>query len=175
MRYSSASFTGHRPDKIQGWKLLATTIEKAIRERLRQAIIKAAEEGVECFNSGAAPGVDLWAADEVLRLRKEGSLNPTTHLRLLLPYPTFSASFTPSEQALYNSIVERMEEGDEVVEVCAHYHPGCYNMRNDRLAEECDLMIAYYQGATGGTRYTLRKAQSLGRKVTNLFQAELFD
>ena len=174
MHHRRVSFTGHRPDKISGWKVWPATIEKSVRGALREAIVEASTEGAEVFNSGAAPGVDLWAADEILTLRAEGTISPTTKLRFLLPYPRFADSFDTSERALYNSVVERMAEGDEVVAVSEHYHPGCYNLRNDRLADECDLMIAYYEGSVGGTRYTLGRARKQGCTIRNIFGRELF-
>ena len=174
MHHRRVSFTGHRPDKISGWKVWPATIEKSVRGALREAIVEASTEGAEVFNSGAAPGVDLWAADEILTLRADGRLAPTTQLRLLLPYPRFADSFDTSERELYNSVVERMAEGDEVVAVSEHYHPGCYNLRNDRLADECDLMIAYYEGSVGGTRYTLGRARKQGCTIRNIFGRELF-
>lgn len=174
MSCSRVSFTGHRPDKISGWKVWPATIEKSVRAALRRAIVEASGEGAEVFNSGAAPGVDLWAADEILLLRAEGTISPTTRLRFLLPYPRFADSFDATDRALYDSIVARMEECDEVVAVSEHYHPGCYNLRNDRLADECDLLIAYYEGATGGTRYTLHRARKQGCTVRNLVGRELF-
>lgn len=173
--YKSVSFTGHRPNKIKGWKTLPTTIEGGLRTLLREVIIKASQRGTEVFNSGAAPGIDLWAADEVLRLREVAIINPATRLNLYLPYLQFAESFLPAERQLFDSIVARMKDGDKVISLSDHYHHGCYNQRNDRLAEDCDLMIAYYEGSTGGTRYTIRRARSLGREVINLCQAELFD
>lgn len=168
------SFTGHRPDKIAGWAAAPTATECSIRGALRGAIVAAVAEGAEVFNSGAAPGIDLWAADEVLRLRAEGTILSSTRLILWLPYSDFSGSFGAEDRALYDSIVERLGEGDEVVSLADHYHHGCYNVRNDRMATECDLMVAYYEGTAGGTRYTLRSARKQGCQIINLFEGELF-
>lgn len=166
------SFTGHRPDKIAGWKESKGVVEVAIRKALAEAIEGLVAEGADTFLSGMAPGVDLWAADEVLRLRGEGRIGANVRLVLALPYPNFERSFRAEWRGLYADIVAR---ADEVVCVSAGYHYGCYTRRNDFLADNADVVVAYYEGSEGGTRYTLRRAERGGKRVLNLCQRELFD
>lgn len=165
------SFTGHRPDKITGWAHSPEVVERTIREAVAREIVRQCECGAEEFVSGMAPGFDLWAADEVDRLRKEGVISPATRLTLAIPYPHFERSFEVAHHPLYNHIVE---VADEVVYVSQHYHKGCYAMRNDFLVERADTLIAYYEGIEGGTRYTLRKGQRKGCRCINLHQGDLF-
>lgn len=165
------SFTGHRPDKISGWGLSAGAVEVAIRKSVAEEIESLVAEGATTFVSGMAPGFDLWAADEVLRLRAEGRIAATVRLRLAVPYPGFERSFAAEYRPLYESVVAA---ADEVVYVCPGYHHGCYARRNDFLVECAEVVVAYYEGTEGGTRYTLRKAEKLGRRVVNLHQRELF-
>lgn len=167
------SFTGHRPDKIAGWSLAQGAVEVSLRKLLAQEIRRLAnEEGAEEFVSGMAPGIDLWAADEVLRLRSEGAIGSHVRLVLAIPYPAFERSFAATWRPLYNSI---LAAADEVIYVCHGYHHGCYQQRNDLLAERADTLLAYYEGTEGGTRYTIRRAEKLGKRVINLLQRELFD
>ena len=165
------SFTGHRPDKITGWAHSPEVVERTIREAVAREIVRQCECGAKEFVSGMAPGFDLWAADEVDRLRKEGVISPATRLTLAIPYPHFERSFEVAHHPLYNHIVEVAEE---VVYVSQHYHKGCYAMRNDFLVERADTLIAYYEGIEGGTRYTLRKGQRKGCRCINLHQGDLF-
>ena len=167
------SFTGHRPDKITGWKEAKGEVEIAIRKALSGEIVRLVrEEGADTFLSGMAPGVDLWAADEVLRLRGEGQIGADVLLVLAVPYPNFERSFRAEWRELYGDVLER---ADEVVYVSAGYHYGCYTRRNDYLVEMADVVLAYYEGSEGGTRYTIRKAEKGGKRVVNLLQRELFD
>lgn len=165
------SFTGHRPDKIAGWAHAPEVVERTIREAVAREIVRQSEEGAVEFVSGMAPGFDLWAADEVDRLRREGAISPATKLTLAIPYPRFERSFEECYHPLYHHIVE---VADEVVFVSEHYHRGCFAMRNDHLVERADTLIAYYEGTEGGTRYTLRKGQRKGCKCINLHQGDLF-
>lgn len=167
------SFTGHRPDKIAGWSEAQGAVEVALRRALAREILRLVEEeGAEEFVSGMAPGVDLWAADEVLRLRGEGVIPSHVRLLLAIPYPAFERSFGAQWRTLYESIVAG---ADEVVYVSHGYHHGCYQKRNDYLAERADVLLAYYEGSEGGTRYTIRRAEKLGKRVINLLQRNFFD
>ena len=81
MRLHRCCFTGHRPEKleetpeeVQGW--LETQIDQAIAD------------GYTTFISGCAMGADIWAAQIVLRKKKE---HPELHLIAATPWPGFSA------------------------------------------------------------------------------------
>lgn len=166
------SFTGHRPDKISGWGEASGAIEVAIRRSTSEEIVRLVkEEGATTFMSGMAPGFDLWAADEVLRLRAEGKINGDIRLLLAVPYPHFERSFSAEYRPLYQSI---MAEADEIIYVSQGYHRGCYTRRNDFLAQNADLVLAYYEGSEGGTRYTCRKAEKGGKRVINIYNRKLF-
>lgn len=166
------SFTGHRPDKISAWRGAPERTELAIRKRTAEAILELAREGATTFMSGMAPGFDLWAADEVLRLRAEGQIGAEVRLVLAVPYPSFERSFGVEYRPLYEYIMAR---ADEVVYVSPGYHHGCYQRRNAFLADGADVVLAYYEGTEGGTRQTMRMAAKQGRRVINLHQGELFD
>lgn len=58
-------FTGHRPEK-----LLRT--QEEIQQELEICIRQAIQDGFPIFITGMAQGVDLWAAEIVLALRREG-------------------------------------------------------------------------------------------------------
>lgn len=167
------SFTGHRPDKIADWSHSPEEVERHIRAALASRIERlAVEHSATTFLCGMAPGVDLWAADELLRLRSEGRVGESVRLVLAIPYPDFARSFSRSYRPLYDSVLER---ADEVVYVCQGYHYGCYSMRNDYLVDNSDLLLAYYEGSEGGTRYTIRRATKQGKRVINIHQSDLFD
>ena len=57
-------FTGHRPKKCKG-------TEADFRKQLNDEIRKAINDGFSFFITGMAPGVDTWAAEEVLKIKAE--------------------------------------------------------------------------------------------------------
>ena len=64
-RMHRVCFTGHRPEKL---KQSESVIVKALETAIKEAI----SDGKNVFISGMARGVDIWAAEIVLRLRNEG-------------------------------------------------------------------------------------------------------
>ena len=61
----ACSFTGHRPERLE------MSPDKVI-SWLEEQISKAVEDGYTDFISGMQRGVDIWAAEIVLRLKREG-------------------------------------------------------------------------------------------------------
>ena len=74
-------FTWHRPEKLH-------KPEEQIKEYLDAAILQTVDDGFVIFISGMARGVDIWAAEIVLRLRES---NPEIHLVAASPYRGFES------------------------------------------------------------------------------------
>lgn len=70
LRKHRCCFTGHRPEKM-------CLPERRIKTALDLKIHAAIEDGYQTFISGMARGVDLWAAETVLRFRDEGGADPS--------------------------------------------------------------------------------------------------
>ncbi|MDY3978980.1 MAG: SLOG family protein [Tidjanibacter sp.] len=166
-----AAFTGHRPPKISGYNNSPESVETAVRRVLRNEIVREAAEGVDTFLCGMAPGVDLWAADELLLLRSSGDLPQSTILVAVIPFAGFQNDFSPLDRQLFERVAAR---ADRTEILSTEYARNCYNRRNDYLVDNADRIIAYYEGIAGGTRYTIRRARRRGRQVVNLFGGELF-
>jgi hypothetical protein len=64
LRRYRACFTGHRPHKLHQPE---SVVIAALEEKIREAI----DDGFVTFISGMAWGVDIWAAEIVLRLKTE--------------------------------------------------------------------------------------------------------
>ena len=64
MKDKTCCFTGHRPEKLK-------RNETQVKEALERAIEAAVSRGFTHFISGMARGVDLWAAQLVLELKKQ--------------------------------------------------------------------------------------------------------
>ena len=74
-RMHRCCFTGHRPEKLQAPEGVVTA---ALEKEIRQVIA----DGFNVFITGMARGVDIWAAEIVLRLRDAGE---AADLRLPVP------------------------------------------------------------------------------------------
>lgn len=73
-------FTGHRPEKPS---IPESKVKAALQKEIRLAIA----DGINVFITGMASGVDIWAAEIVLELRKKEELP----LKLIAasPHPGF--------------------------------------------------------------------------------------
>lgn len=87
-RMHRVCFTGHRPEKL---KQSESVIVKALETAIKEAIA----DGKNVFISGMARGVDIWAAEIVLRLRKEGA---NVKLICASPYEGFERGWSAEWQ-----------------------------------------------------------------------------
>ena len=108
------------------------------------------------FITGMARGVDIWAGEIVLQLRKQ---NPNLHLIAASPYEGFESRWSTDWQRRYNSI---LEQADLVRFVCKGYSKACFQIRNEWMVDRSARVIAVYNGEPGGTRNTIEYALKLG-------------
>lgn len=110
--------------------------------------------------SGMAQGVDLWAAELVLTLRKK---NPALNLHCILPCEGQERKWPVQTQRRYRSI---LEQADSVTYASREYYDGCLIDRNHRLVEAAGLLLAVFNGARrSGTGATVNYARKLGREI----------
>lgn len=145
-RVHRCCFTGHRPEKLNTSPM---AVCKALEKEIRQAIA----DGLTVFISGMARGVDIWAAEIVLRLRSEGEL-----IRLICasPFESFERSWSVEWQKRYKAI---MDAADLVRFICPTYSRACFQIRNEWMVDHSARVIAVYNGELGGTRNTVEYAK----------------
>ena len=146
LRKHRCCFTGHRPEKLH-------KPEEQIKKDLEAAILQAVDDGFVTFISGMARGVDIWAAEIVLRLRES---NPAIHLVAASPYRGFESRWSADWQSRYNAI---LQQANLVRFVCPGYRPDCFQRRNEWMVDRSSRVIAVYNGEPGGTRNTIEYAQ----------------
>lgn len=141
-RIHRACFTGHRPEKLQ-------QTEKEICKGLEQEIRKAIDSGIYVFITGMARGVDIWAAEIVLRLRNEGQ-----NVKLICagPYEGFERGWSHDWQQRYNAV---LRSADLVRFICRGYSRACFQIRNEWMVDHSALVIAVFNGQPSGTKNTI--------------------
>lgn len=152
-RKKRVCFTGHRPEKI-------TIPEHTIKDKLKEQIIKAINEGYCVFISGMARGVDLWAAEVVLQLRSNGY---TIKLICALPYEGFEKNWNDEWQIRYRKVIS---EADFIKCVSPCYSQNCFQTRNEWMVNHSTKIIAVYNGKHGGTQNTLIYAYKKGLNIS---------
>lgn len=151
-RSHTAAFTGHRTYRGEAAEALAALLGDLHAEGYRR------------FLCGMALGFDMAAAEAVLALR---AAHPEVRLVCVVPFAGQDRRFPAVEQERYRRI---LEAADETVVLRDDYRPDCYARRNDCLTDGASVVVAWYDGSSGGTHYTVRRARRLGLRVLNLWQ-----
>lgn len=142
-------FTGHRPEKLQAPE---SVVVAALEKEIRQAIA----DGFSVFISGMARGVDIWAAEIVLRLRDAGE---AIRLICACPYRGFVRGWTQNWQDRYMAI---LSAADLVRNICPGYSRSCFQRRNEWMVDRAARVIAVWNGQPSGTKNTIDYAQQMG-------------
>ena len=155
-RRHRACFSGHRPEKL-------TMNEVTLCAVLSDAIDRSINECFTTFISGMARGVDIVAAEIVLKKKKEGNSN----LRLIcaLPHPDFEKRWSDEWQKRYHHV---LLNADLVKTVSREFSIQSYQMRNEWMVKHSARVLAFFNGAKGGTRNTIQYAESQGIEVQQL-------
>lgn len=146
MRLHRCCFTGHRPQKLR-------RTEKEIKADLESAIQQAITDGYTTFITGMAYGVDIWAGQIVVRLRKR---NPALHLIAAVPFRGFEDRWSSDWKRAYQ---ELLGQADSVKYICPGYNAGAYQRRNEWMVDHSNRVIAVFNGEPSGTKNTIDYAE----------------
>lgn len=158
----SAAFTGYRPQKLpfgNDW-----THPDAIRLK---ANIKAEYErliglGFRQFLTGGAMGCDLTAAEVVLELKEEYSRRFRIMHVLCMPCLDYNAKWGDQDKER----LEKIKTKSLSYYVSERpYFNGCMQIRNKHMVDTSRVLLAVYDGQSGGTRNTLEYAKGKNRKI----------
>lgn len=154
----SISFTGHRPDKLP---FFGEDDDLCIdlKARLYNQIKALAERGALEFYSGMALGVDTWAAEAVLEVKKEF---PQISLNAVIPCPEQADRWSAEDKARYQKLLTQCSKK---FTISPHYAKGCMMKRNKALVQFCDLLIAVFDGHSGGTMQTVNLARAVRKDI----------
>lgn len=145
------AFTGHRPDKLGGYKLPNPTYIKVCQ----QIEAKLIELKPDKIISGMALGVDQWAAFIAHKLK--------IPFIAAVPFDKQEIKWPESSQQTYHKLIKL---SDETVIVS----PGTYSVakmqiRNEWMTNHCDKLIAVWDGSKGGTGNCVEYAQSIKKEI----------
>lgn len=144
-------FTGPRAFP---WKEESSQHRDVLRQ-LDAAILQAIELGATHFLCGNAIGVDTWAAELVIRQKKQ---HPTLFLEIALPFAGHN------ERVIACRIVCQAADWVHVVGN-AKCHRAAFYQRDRYLVDHSDLLIAVGSPVFGGTARTVQMARAKGIPV----------
>ena len=145
-------FTGHRPAKLPWGNDESDPRCLLLRKKLCHAVQSAYDEGFRHFICGMAQGCDFYFAEEVLALKE---IYSDITLEAAIPCPSQADSWSTADRRRYRSILDRCDYETMVQD---HYSQGCMQRRNRYMVDHSSLVIAVYDGQSGGTRRTLEYA-----------------
>ena len=145
-------FTGHRPEKI-------VESEEEVKVMLEKEIKEAAEEGFNVFISGMSRGVDIWAAETVLKMKEK---NTDIKLVAACPFPEFDSRWVNADRI---RLKNALDKADFVICISKAYSKDVYQKRNEWMVDHCTRVIAVYSGENSGTKNTVKYALKNNIKV----------
>lgn len=164
----SCAFTGHRPQNLPfGFREndeRCTALKAALRKQIISLIVN---ENVTHFISGMALGIDMYAAEIVLDLKK---VYPDITLECAIPCKSQPDRWGEAMRRRYYNIIARC---DKETILQAEYTPDCMDKRNRYMADHADFMIAVWDGKPSGTGKTVRYARNSGKAIIRIDPAAL--
>ena len=146
------ALTGHREQRLNLPSDVALDDWKNIRQWIRQQII---DNKADTVLSGMAGGSDLAIAYEVVQMKKEGY---PIKLTCVFPCKNYNVS-----NQYYKYITNN---ADNIVEIHDEWFKGCDNDRDQYMVDNCDILLAIFDGnKNGGVYSTIRKAEKKNKKI----------
>ena len=153
-------FTGHRPQNLPFWysenSITCLKLKNAIKKSIAQMIDK---YEVNHFISGMALGVDQYAAEIVLELKKQ---YPQIILECAIPCENQAMKWTEKQRDRYFSIIKQC---DKETLLQKQYTSDCMYKRNEYMVKNSDYIIAVYNRKQSGTYNTIEFAKSLDKHI----------
>lgn len=139
------AFTGHRPDKLGGYG--PSVLQNKIRDLISLVISNSKATTVI---SGMALGVDQWAAEEAVKLG--------VPFIAAVPCEGQDSRWPQASQSHYHDLLAKAQK---VVVVS----PGPYagwkmQKRNEWMVDQCDALVAVFDGSDGGTANCVAYAEN---------------
>lgn len=145
------AFTGHRPDKLGGYKLPNPTYIHVCRQ-----IDKALKEFQpdECV-SGMALGIDQWAANICVRLK--------IPFIAAIPFAGQEKMWPERSKRIYSVLLSKAASMVTISD--GSYAPSKMQTRNEWMVDRCDKLIAVWDGSAGGTGNCVKYAESIKKDI----------
>ena len=155
------AFTGHRPNKLGGYddnspKRLA--LRQQIEETLQRAVVKYGTTHQIIVISGGALGVDQDAARVAYKMN--------IPFVVAQPCKNHESKWPKESQIKYNKMLELAIQVVLVSDgTYTELGAKCMQDRNIWMVDNCDALIAVWDGTSGGTANCVQYAQKVGKPI----------
>jgi len=140
MNKLSCAITGHNPQrfkfKYNEQAPLCLKIKTALSEQIKTLYSK----GVRLFYVGCAVGVDTWAAEIIIDLKRQAEFSDM-ELFCAIPFADHNEKFTDGQKKRYENILSQCTD-KEVIN--RHLSPTAYKRLNYFLVDKSQHLIAIF-------------------------------
>lgn len=150
----AVSFTGHRPERLD-------MPEDKVISWLDDQIRKAVDDGYTDFITGMQRGVDIWAAELVMKLREERK-DANIHLFAAVAFRGMENQWERDWQKRYHAV---LKASDDITYVGERPGRTAFFKRNEWMVDRSSRIIGVYTGAPGGTKETILYAKNHEKEV----------
>ena len=158
----ACTFTGHRSAKLPWGYNEDAPACRELKQRIYDTAEAVYSAGFHTFICGMAEGCDLYFCEAVLALRDE---HPEIRIEAAVPFPGQADRWPADQRRRYERLLEAC---DKRTLIRPEYTAGCMMERNRYMVDHADLIIACYDGKSGGTLNTLRYALEKGVQILHL-------
>ncbi len=160
---NTCCFTGHRAQKLAWGSNEADPRCVKMKENLKKEIVEAIRNGYVNFLCGLALGFDIICAEMVLSLKKE-----FPHIKLIgaIPCRTQASHWNHANRQRYENVVAKLDAARCIYD--GYIGSQCMTERNFYMVDNSSLVIALYNGSSGGTKTTINYALSHGATIVAL-------
>lgn len=157
---TTACFTGHRSQKLP-WRFNEADARcNAMKITLRAEIEKAIQRGYKTFLCGMALGFDMICAETVLDLKKQYN---SIEIIGALPCKTQDKMWKDKDRERYRKLLNRLDGVRCIYD--EYIGAECMLERNRYMVNNSSLMIALFNGLSGGTKSTIDYARKQGLEI----------
>lgn len=147
--------TGHRPNKLWGYDLSEPRYQNVAR-----ALEGLADQlGARGLITGMALGFDQLCADVAIQNRNIRSI-------AAVPFDGQALRWPSQSQKIYKQQLAQMDE--KVVVSDGNYSPEKMHRRNQWIVDHADVMVALWDGTSGGTGHCVHSAEIANKPIFRL-------
>ncbi len=160
----TACLTGHRPKKLP-WGYNENSGEcLRFKDKLRELFLDMVNKGTKNFLVGMAQGFDMIGAEVLQKLRDEEGVD----IKIIAVIPCLNQAdiWGVSYKQKYNHLVNKC---DDKVVLSDKYYAGCMMDRNKFMVDNSSIVLACFDGSSGGTGNTVNYARKNNVQVITIY------
>lgn len=152
------AFTGHRPHKLGGYNdrtNFKSKFDKLVMKIFTDNFMNEFRNNNLEIITGMALGVDTWAAYFAISCK--------IPFRAYIPFSGQEKMWPTESQSMYRLLLTK---ASKIKYICdPGYAAWKMQKRNEAMINDCDILVAIWDGTSGGTGNCVKYAQSIKKQI----------